>query len=139
MATAYVIFGDGTRVCAEVADTDAARSRGLMFRGVSGDETGMLFVFDRADRYGFWMKDVPTPLDIIWLDSRRRVLSIVDSAPPCDRQPCPTYHPAADAVFVLEVSGGFARRHAVTIGDTVTIEANTPWRTMASRSPGSRT
>jgi hypothetical protein len=55
VSTAYVIFADGTRIRAEVADTDEARARGLMFHGPVAEDTGMLFVFDRPGRYAFWM------------------------------------------------------------------------------------
>ena len=120
MATAYVIFGDGARVCAEVADTDDARARGLMFRDAS-DDVAMLFVFDRPAPYAFWMKNVRVPLDIIWLDVERRIVGIVENAPPCTAEPCPMYQPGRNASFVVEVPGGFVRRHGIAVGDVLTI------------------
>jgi uncharacterized protein len=122
LPTAYVIFPDGSRVEAAVAETDAARARGLMFRGPLTDAEGMLFVFARADRYGFWMQNVRAPLDIIWLDGRGRVVGMVENAPPCDTPPCPTFVPATPALFVVEVAGGFVRRHGISAGDVVTIQ-----------------
>jgi uncharacterized membrane protein (UPF0127 family) len=122
LSTAYVIFGDGTRIRAEVADTDEARVRGLMFRAALGEHDGMLFVFDRPGRYPFWMKSVRVPLDIIWIDESCRIVWIVDSAPPCTREPCPMYDPPADASFVVEVAGGFVRRHGIAIGQAITID-----------------
>ncbi len=117
----YVIFGDGTRVDVEVAETDAARARGLMFRDALGECRGMLFAFDVPRPYAFWMKNVRMALDIIWLDAAGRIVWIVESAPPCAAEPCPTYVPGAEASFVLEVAAGFARRHAVTRGSEVTL------------------
>lgn len=120
--TAYVIFADGWRVDVEVAATDEARARGLMFRDALREEEGMLFAFDVPRRYGFWMKNVRIPLDIIWLDARRRVVWIVEEAPPCAADPCPTYLPRVEASYVLEVAAGFVRRHGVAAGDVLVLE-----------------
>jgi uncharacterized membrane protein (UPF0127 family) len=120
--TAYVIFANGTRVAVEVAATDEARARGLMFRDTLADSDGMLFVFEVARPYGFWMKNVRIPLDIIWLDDAGRIVWIVEEAPPCTKEPCPIYVPDARASYVLEVAGGFARTHGVAAGEVVTIE-----------------
>ena len=116
-----MIFADGTRLAADVADTDEARARGLMFRDALAEDEGMLFVFETPQRYAFWMKNVRMPLDILWLDGRGRVVWLVESAPPCEADPCPTYVPGAKASSVLETAGGFARRHRVAVGDTVSI------------------
>ena len=120
-APAYVIFGDGTRVRVEVADTYPALARGLMFRDPLADDEGMLFMFDIQGRHGFWMKNVRAPLDIVWLDRASRVVWIVESAPPCRADPCPVYQPPVDASCVVEVAGGFVRRHGVAVDDMVTI------------------
>lgn len=116
-----MIFPDGTRLTADVADTHETRARGLMFRESLGESEGMLFVFDAPRRYAFWMKHVRIPLDILWLDAAGRVVWIVEGAPPCLADPCPTYAPGASASRVLETAAGFARRHGVALGDTVSI------------------
>ena len=116
-----MIFEGGTRVRVDVADTEAARARGLMFRDPLAEDEGMLFVFDRAGAYAFWMKNVRAPLDIIWVDESQRIVWIVQAAPPCPSEPCPTYAPPANASFVVEVTGGFVRRHGIAIGDTVAV------------------
>jgi uncharacterized protein len=116
-----VIFGDGTRVRVEVADTNAARARGVMFRPPLAADEGMLFVFDDPGRYGFWMKNVRAPLDIIWLDGACRVVWAVENASPCTVEPCPIYEPPVDASYVVEVAAGLVRRHGVSLGDGVTL------------------
>ena len=120
--TAYVIFPDGFRVEADVADTEMTRARGLMFRDTLDERQGMLFPFETPGRYGFWMKNVRVPLDIIWLDASGRIVWIVESAAPCKSHPCPTYTPDAAASYVVEVRGGFAQAHGVAVGDFVAIE-----------------
>jgi uncharacterized protein len=119
--TAYVIFADGFRVEVDVARTEAARARGLMFCDTLDEREGMLFVFDVPRRYGFWMKNVRVPLDIIWLDARGRVVWIIERAAPCPADPCPIYQPDANASYVVEVIGGFVAKHGVTLGDVVAV------------------
>jgi uncharacterized protein len=120
-ATAYVIFPDAFRVQVELADTDEARAKGLMFRDSLDEQHGMLFRFEAPRRYGFWMKNVRIPLDIIWLDASGRVVWIVERAAPCASDPCPMYLPGAKASYVVEVIGGFVAKHGVAVGDALTI------------------
>jgi uncharacterized membrane protein (UPF0127 family) len=122
--TAYVIFPRGVRVEVEVARTEADRARGLMFREHLDARAGMLFAFHVPDRYAFWMKNVRIPLDILWLDARGRIVSIVERARPCLAEPCPTYAPDAPASFVLEVVGGFVETHKIAVGESVVITLN---------------
>lgn len=115
----WAVFGDGAKVSVEIARTAAERARGLMFRERLAPNDGMLFVFDGPGFYPFWMKDTLIPLDILWLDASGRVVSIAASVPPCKADPCPTYPPAGDASYVVEVVSGFAREHHVRVGDVV--------------------
>ena len=60
----------------EVADTQASRELGLSGREKMGDDEGILFVFDTPGRYGFWMKDMQFPLDIIWINQNGVVVNM---------------------------------------------------------------
>ena len=42
---------------------------------------GMLFVFERPEPLGFWMKNTFIPLSIAFLDASGRILNIEDMAP----------------------------------------------------------
>jgi uncharacterized membrane protein (UPF0127 family) len=116
-----VIFGDAMRIHVEVADTDAARARGLMFRDVLPEDAGLLLEMERAGYHAIWMKNVRFPLDILWLDAHGRIVWLVEWAPPCREDPCPIYTPKARSVFVLEVSGGVAGRHRAAVGGSITL------------------
>jgi uncharacterized protein len=120
-ATAYVIFADGFRVKVEVAASEAARARGLMFRDTLDERAGMVFPFAVPGRYPFWMKNVRIPLDIMWVDDADRIVWIVEQAPPCVADPCPMYTPGSDASYVIEVIGGFAAKHGIAVGDSVAV------------------
>jgi uncharacterized membrane protein (UPF0127 family) len=77
----------------------------------------MLFLFESAGLYRFWMLNTIIPLDIIWLDSDRRVLFISANTPPCQAQACPTYGPDTPSRYVLELGAGEAARRGLRLGD----------------------
>jgi len=118
----HVIFPDGTKVAVEIASTDPSRMRGLMFRQGLADNEGMIFVFPKVGFYPFWMKDTLIPLDMLWLDPDGRVISIARSVPPCKTDPCPEYPPRAEALYVVEVTSGFAGRHSLKTGDLLVLQ-----------------
>ena len=106
----------------EVAQTPAQQSLGLMFRSELPDNRGMLFPFSSPRRASFWMKDVPVPLDMVFL--RKGVVVAIAQAPPCRTEPCPTYGPDNQLVDqVLELRGGRAAEIGLKSGDTVVVTA----------------
>jgi hypothetical protein len=111
---------DGVEVQAELAATFAERQRGLMFRRELPPSQGMLFLFENPGRYGFWMLNTLVPLDIVWLDSERRVVFVSQNTPPCPPGTlCPTYGSDVVAQFVLELAAGEAAAHGLTNGTRV--------------------
>ena len=58
----------GVTIHVEVADTAKKRAEGLMYREHLGKDRGMLFTFDQAQPWTFWMKNTKIPLDIIWMN-----------------------------------------------------------------------
>ena len=112
-----VAFPDKSVVSVEIADTPALRQRGLMFREHLAPAEGMVFVFEAVGFYPFWMKNTLVPLDMIWVGTDKKVVSIAHSVPPCKADPCPNYSPKGDALYVVEVVGGFAKKHQLEEGD----------------------
>jgi uncharacterized membrane protein (UPF0127 family) len=105
-----VTFPNGTRILVEVADTNEARARGLMFREQLATDRGMLFVFDEPAQWVFWMKNTKVPLDILWLGADKRIVDIAEDVPGCIQEPCTQYQPNKDATYVLEVPAGSVKR-----------------------------
>jgi uncharacterized membrane protein (UPF0127 family) len=101
----------------ELANTKASRELGLSGRKTMRDDEGMLFVFDVPGRYGFWMKDMTFPLDIIWINQNGVVVSV-------ERNVTPESYPKAfinqaEASYVLEVNAGLSERFGLYLGSKV--------------------
>ncbi len=105
-----VAYPNGTRIRAELADTNEKRARGLMFRDQLASDRGMLFVFSEPGQWVFWMKNTKIPLDILWMDSNKKVVDLVENIPGCLGDPCLQYQPAYDASYALEVPAGSIKR-----------------------------
>ncbi len=113
--TIPVTIGGATYTVA-LADTESLRTQGL-----SGTQSvphdGMLFVFDVPSRYSFWMKDMRYPIDIIWIDSDKRVIDITENISP-DTFPN-TVSPHEPAQYVLETKAFWTREHTLDVGDQI--------------------
>lgn len=101
----------------ETASTPEQRSLGLMHRKTMDQDKGMLFIFQEAQAYSFWMRNTLIPLDIIWMDYGRRVVHIEKNVPPCEHDPCANYRPLTSALYVLEVNAGLADQNNIQLGD----------------------
>ena len=117
---------NGTPIDLEVAETSQQQSLGLMFRSALPDNRGMLFPFPQPRRASFWMRNVPVPLDMVFLRNSE-VIAIAAEVPPCPDLPCPSYGPAQALVDqVIELRSGRAAEIGLQPGDTVTIEFISP-------------
>ena len=103
----------------EVMVEEKDRQMGLMFRSSLAEDRGMLFVFDEMDFHGIWMKNCKFPIDILWLDEKKKVVHLAEGVPPCTADPCPVYTPLQRAAYVIEINAGQAKREGVALGKTV--------------------
>lgn len=106
---------------AEIAQTPAEQSNGLMYRDSLDENTGMLFVFERVEPVAFWMKNTRIPLDIIFVNASGSIVNIV-TAQPCIEEPCEQYRSDGAVKYVLEVNGGYAARQGIRAGDIVVLQ-----------------
>lgn len=89
----------GTRYRVEVAQNDADRTQGLMFRDAMDEDRGMLFIHDRQEPLAYWMKNTKIALDILYFDNQRRLVSQQRDVPPCSGgDACPPYPSKAGAL-----------------------------------------
>jgi uncharacterized membrane protein (UPF0127 family) len=110
---------NGQEIFVEIADSPNERAKGLMFREKLDEDKGMLFIFENEDHRSFWMKNTYIPLDILWIDSKEKIVHIEKEVPPCETEKCPPYTSDAKAKYVLEVNSGWAEKNNVKIGDAV--------------------
>ena len=99
------------RYAIEIADDDAERARGLMFRDALPTGHGMLFIHDAEEPQAYWMKNTKIPLDILYFDDERKLVAQQRDVPPCSLgDGCPSYPSDAPARYVLELNAGEAAR-----------------------------
>ena len=103
------------RIHAEVARTPQSRERGLMQRGQLCADCGMLFIFKKADRLRFWMKDTPLPLSIAFIAADGTILNIADMQP----NTTDTHSALGDALYALEMNSGWFTQHGVQPGNKI--------------------
>jgi uncharacterized protein len=116
---------DNNKVKLEVASTPAQIQRGLMYRTHMPEDQGMVFIFHPPQQVKFWMAHCFISLDMLMvLDGK--VNRIFENVPPERNKPekeCPTYPSVSEdpqsVTEVLEVNGGYAKRHGIKVGDTV--------------------
>lgn len=100
----------------EIADTEATRAKGLMFRTSLAPDAGMLFDYHREQETAFWMQNTMIPLDMIFISADGVVKTIHVNARPMDTTSIPSRVPVQ---FVLEIPGGRSVEIGLAVGDRV--------------------
>jgi hypothetical protein len=120
-ANTLVMLPDGSTVHVELAKTETERQFGLMERTSLPQGRGMLFIHDQPGDYPYWMYDCKIGLDIIWMDSDRRVVEMSANTPPCKGKAtsCPNYGWHETSVYVLELPVGSIKAHHLAVGQVV--------------------
>ncbi len=104
------------QITAEVAATEAALARGLMFRERLAPNHGMLFVFPVAAVHCMWMRNTLIPLSVAFLADDGRIVNIEDMEPLTQ-----TSHCAARPVrFALEMERGWFAKRGIAAGARIT-------------------
>jgi uncharacterized protein len=114
--TAATIVIGSTSFTVEIAQTDAEKEHGLMGRESLAPNGGMWFVFDHMVQEQFWMKDTPLSLDLIFVGSDMKIVSIAKNAKPMSTD---TISSDAPYQYVLEVNAGTADKYGFKVGDAV--------------------
>ncbi len=99
----------------EIADDVSERSMGLMFRETLPADQGMLFVFQQTQPVGFWMKNTPLPLDLIFIGEDGKVKAIRQGEPQSEA----VIAPNGPVRFVLELNAGTAVARGIKDGDQI--------------------
>ena len=104
------------RLDIEIADNEFETQTGLMYRDTMRENHGMLFIFPDSKPRSFYMKNTRIPLDIIYLNSNKRIVSFQENAKPMDESSLPSN---AAAKYVLEVNAGLVKKWQLEVGDFI--------------------
>lgn len=103
----------------EIAETEDARKRGLMYRRQLADSQGMLFVFDESRDHSLWMRNTCIPLDMIFIDDDGTIVGIEENTVPMSDV---IYSVGCSSAYVLEVNAGWTRKNGVEAGQKVELQ-----------------
>ncbi|QNK79009.1 DUF192 domain-containing protein [Winogradskyella undariae] len=103
----------------EIADDEYTTQTGLMYRTELETNQGMLFMFPDSQMRSFYMKNTKIPLDIIYIDENKTIVSFQKNAKPMDETSLPSEAPAK---YVLEIYGGLSDVWNLNVGDTISFE-----------------
>ncbi len=100
----------------EIADNESEITQGLMYRRSMPDSCGMVFIFTDSQPRSFWMKNTYLPLDILYLDESKKIVTIQANRTPFSEEEIPSFE---DAKYVLEVNAGYCKRKGILKGDVM--------------------
>ena len=104
------------KLAIEIADNNEETTQGLMYRRTMPDSCGMLFIFPDSEPRNFWMKNTYLPLDILFLDESKKIITIQANRTPFSEEQIPSYQ---NAKYVLEVNAGYCKRKGIEKGDFI--------------------
>ncbi|MGZ5970197.1 MAG: DUF192 domain-containing protein, partial [Polyangiales bacterium] len=96
----------------EIAATDEAQTRGLMYRTSLAEDAGMIFTFKDPHPATFWMHNTCIPLDMVFVSEDKLVIGVV-TAPPLNDQGRSV---PGLSKYVVELAAGVAKKHGIGIG-----------------------
>lgn len=108
-----------------LAVTAEQQRQGLMFVRDLAPDQGMLFVHERPVIATMWMKNTYIPLDLLFINSRGRIVRILHNTKPFSLDTLSSLEPVTG---VLELKGGESARQALRVGDQVVHPAFKPAR-----------
>jgi uncharacterized membrane protein (UPF0127 family) len=103
------------RLKVEVAQTDAQREKGLMFRKQLGRDDGMLFIFDEPAYHAMWMKNTLIPLSVAFIDDAGRIVNVEDMQPQTEDSHCAS----RPARYALEMNLGWFSAKGIKPGTRI--------------------
>lgn len=114
------ISQDGKKIISqidiELAANDEKRTQGLMWRQKMEEHQGMLFVMEQQAMQSFWMLNTYIPLDIIFVNEQRQIVTVRRNTKPQSLDPVTSDQPA---LYVVEVNAGYCQKHGISVGDKI--------------------
>jgi hypothetical protein len=103
----------------ETADSFGKRTKGLMFRNNLPLNSGLLMIFKKEGEHGIWMLGMRFPIDLVFIDCKKRIVDIKHSVKPLGKNPntWKVYKPSKPCKYVLEVNSGLMQKTKTEVGD----------------------
>jgi len=108
----------------EVAEGFFHRTRGLMLRKNLPAGSALLMIFEKPGNHGIWMPLMRFSIDIVFLDSRKRVVGLHSHARPLSfrRRTWKVYYPDKPAKYVIEMAAGMVKRKRIRLGNRIVFQ-----------------
>lgn len=108
-------------ISCEIAKNIVSKMKGLMHRETLSADEGMIFTFLIPWHRFFWMKNVKIALDIIFINSKFKIIAI-HGAPVEKGIFYKNYWSHGMCKYVVETNMGFCKKHNITKGTKIEIE-----------------
>lgn len=118
--TTTVYLGNGV-FNMRVAKTQSDREKGLSGVTSLGPREGMVLAYPNEGLWKIWMKDMKIPLDIVWLDSDKKVVHSVKNASP-DGSTNVVFEPSSPAQYVIELPMGTIQSQNIRTGQAAVFD-----------------
>ncbi|MDN3725476.1 DUF192 domain-containing protein [Aequorivita sp. SDUM287046] len=105
----------------EIADDEYSTQTGLMYRNSLAENQAMLFIFNDMQPRSFYMKNTEIPLDIIYLNAEKEIVSFQKNAKTYDETSLPSEAPSQ---YVLEINAGLSDKWKLEKGDRIEFTKN---------------
>ena len=110
-ATTGTLISDDAKGCRSIF----SKGIGLMFR--RRVKRPLVMIFSKEQKISLHMWFVFCPIDVIYLDRKKRVIETVENFRPF------RYHISRrQAQFIIEMEHGTIKRHAIRIGDVIELK-----------------
>lgn len=108
---------ESEKIRTEVASNPTEHEKGLSGRPCIEPNQGMLFVFDKAGHYPFWMKDMNFPIDIVWIGADHKVVGIDTNLAPSSYPD--KYVSSKPSKYILELQANRSSSLHINLGTSV--------------------
>ncbi len=105
----------------EIVKDEASITQGLMWRKSMDENRGMLFLMPQMGPQSFWMKNTYIPLDIIFINHNKQIVTIQKNTTPLSEK---NVKSSQNAQYVLEVNAGYCDKFGIKKGDFVRWQGN---------------
>lgn len=104
---------------ARIALEPSERARGLMGAASLPENEGMIFVNEIPCQASFWMKNVPIPLDIAFIDPEGRILQVRRMFP---HDETPVKSSSQNVLYCVEMNAGWFEKNGLKSGDRLDMD-----------------